>query len=203
MKTMQKNWIGRSEGASIMFSLENSPHLDKLEVFTTRPDTIFGMSFCAISPNHPLAKALAKNNESIKLFLDECNSLSTDQASLEKLEKKGVKTAVEIKHPFKNINVPLYIANFVLMEYGTGAIFGCPAHDQRDLEFALKYNLDVFPVVCPLDQDAATFLVKEEAYTGHGKIINSDFLNGMSIEDAKEKVVSCLLYTSPSPRDNR
>ena len=192
VKTMQKNWIGRSEGASITFSLENSPHLDKLEVFTTRPDTIFGMSFCAISPNHPLAKALAKNNESIKLFLDECNSLSFDQASLEKLEKKGVKTAIEIKHPFKNINVPLYIANFVLMEYGTGAIFGCPAHDQRDLEFALKYNLDVFPVVCPLDQDAATFLVKEEAYTGHGKIINSDFLDGMNIEDAKEKVVSML-----------
>ena len=192
VKTMQKNWIGRSEGASIMFKLENSPHLDKLEVFTTRPDTIFGMSFCAISPNHPLAKTLAKDNENIKLFLQECNSLSTDQASLEKLEKKGVKTAVEIKHPFKNINVPLYIANFVLMEYGTGAIFGCPAHDQRDLEFALKYNLDVFPVVCPLDQDAATFLVKEEAYTGHGKIINSDFLDGMNIEDAKEKVVSML-----------
>ncbi len=192
VKTMQKNWIGRSEGASILFSLENSPDLDKLEVFTTRPDTIFGMSFCAISPNHPLAKALAKNNKSIKLFLDECNSMSTDQASLEKLEKKGVKTAIEIKHPFKNINVPLYIANFVLMEYGTGAIFGCPAHDQRDLEFALKYNLDVFPVVCPLDQNAATFLVKEEAYTGNGKIINSDFLNGLSIEDAKEKVVSLL-----------
>ena len=139
-----------------------------------------------------LGKGLAKNNESIKLFLDECNSLSTDQASLEKLEKKGVKTAIEIKHPFKNISVPLYIANFVLMEYGTGAIFGCPAHDQRDLEFALKYNLDVLPVVCPLDQDAATFLIKEEAYTGHGKIINSDFLNGMNIGDAKEKVISML-----------
>ena len=101
VKTMQKNWIGRSEGAYIMFSLENSPHLDKLEVFTTRPDTIFGMSFCAISPDHPLAKALSKDNEKIRLFLEECNSLSTDQASLEKLEKKGVKTSIEIKHPLK------------------------------------------------------------------------------------------------------
>ena len=192
VKTMQKNWIGRSEGASITFSLENSPHLDKLEVFTTRPDTIFGMSFCAISPNHPLAMALARDHENIKLFLQECNSLSTDQASLEKLEKKGVKTTIEIKHPFKNGTTPLYIANFVLMEYGSGAIFGCPAHDQRDLEFALKYNLDVIPVVCPHDQDASKFIVEKEAYTGDGKIINSDFLDGLTIEDAKKKVIDLL-----------
>ena len=192
VKTMQKNWIGKSEGASITFNLENSHDLDKLEVFTTRPDTIFGMSFCAISPNHPLAKELAKNNEKIKLFLEECNASSTDQASLEKQEKKGIDTGIKIKHPFKKESVPLYIANFVLMDYGSGAIFGCPAHDQRDLEFALKYNLDVVPVVCPKDQDETTFLIKEEAYTGDGKIINSDFLNGMTIEDAKEKVISLL-----------
>ena len=192
VKTMQKNWIGRSEGASIMFSLENSPHLDKLEVFTTRPDTIFGMSFCAISPNHPLAKTLAKDDRKIEFFIEECNSFSTDQASLEKQEKKGIDSGVEIKHPFGRNNVPLYIANFVLMEYGTGAIFGCPAHDQRDLEFALKYNLDVLPVVCPQDQDPSVFAIREEAYTGDGKIINSDFLNGMTIDNAKEKVVSTL-----------
>ena len=192
VKTMQKNWIGRSEGASIMFSLENCPLLDKLEIFTTRPDTIFGMSFCAISPNHPLAKALAKDNKKIELFIEECNSLSTDQASLEKQEKKGINTLMKIKHPFKKSSVPLFIANFVLMEYGSGAIFGCPAHDQRDLDFAIKYNLDVLPVVCPQDQDGSTFVIGDEAYTGDGKIINSGFLNGMTIEEAKRKVVSFL-----------
>ncbi len=192
VKTMQKNWIGRSEGASVMFSLENCPHLDKLEVFTTRPDTIFGMSFCAISPNHPLAMALSKDNEKIELFIDECNSSSTDNASLAKQEKKGFDTGIKIKHPFGKSKVPLFIANFVLMEYGSGAIFGCPAHDQRDLEFALKYNLDVLPVVCPEDQDQSMFVIREAAYTGDGKIINSEFLNGMTIKDAKEKVISML-----------
>ena len=192
VKTMQKNWIGRSEGASIMFSLENCPHLDKLEVFTTRPDTIFGMSFCAISPNHPLAIALAKDNEKIELFIRECNSSSIDRASLDKQEKNGIDTQIKIKHPFGKSDVPLFIANFVLMEYGSGAIFGCPAHDQRDLEFALKYNLDVLPVVCPEDQDQSLFVIREAAYTGDGRIINSEFLNGMTIRDAKEKVISML-----------
>ncbi len=192
VKAMQKNWIGRSEGASLTFYLENSPNVDKLEVFTTRPDTIFGMSFCAISPNHPLAKTLAEKSKKIELFIEECNVSSTDQASLEKQEKRGVDTGIKIKHPFKSGNIPLYIANFVLMEYGSGAIFGCPAHDQRDLEFALKYNLDVIPVVCPLDQDDRTFEIKKTAYIGDGKIINSEFLNGMSIEDAKEKVISIM-----------
>ncbi|MDC3169895.1 leucine--tRNA ligase [Paracoccaceae bacterium] len=192
VKAMQKNWIGRSEGASITFSLENSPNVDTLEVFTTRPDTIFGMSFGAISPNHPLAVALANDDKNIQRFVEECNLSSTDQASLEKQEKKGVETSIKIKHPFKKSNVPLYIANFVLMEYGTGAIFGCPAHDQRDLEFALKYKLDVFPVVCPQDQDPSMFVIKDEAYTGVGQIINSEFLDGMTIEDAKDKVISKL-----------
>ena len=192
VKAMQKNWIGRSEGASITFSLENSPHVDTLEVFTTRPDTIFGMSFCAISPNHPLAETLANNDKNIQLFIEECNLSSTDQASLEKQEKKGIETNIEVKHPFKKSSVPLYIANFVLMEYGTGAIFGCPAHDQRDLEFALKYKLDVFPVVCPQGKEASTFVIEKEAYSGDGKIINSEFLDGMTIEDAKNKVISRL-----------
>ena len=192
VKIMQKNWIGKSTGASIIFSLENSPHTDKLEVFTTRPDTIFGMSFCAISPNHPLAKTLAKDSEQIALFVEQCNSTTTGLASLEKQEKEGLDTGIKVKNPFKKGSVPLYIANFVLMEYGSGAIFGCPAHDQRDLEFALKYNLDVIPVVCPDDRDAATFMIEKEAFTGDGKIINSDFLNGLSIEDAKEKVIALL-----------
>ena len=192
VKIMQKNWIGRSEGASITFVLENSPHFENLEIFTTRPDTIFGMSFCAISANHPLAKTLAKDNKKIELFIEECNSSPTDQASLEKQEKRGIETTIKIKHPFKKESVPLYIANFVLMEYGTGAIFGCPAHDQRDLEFALKYKLGVFPVVCPQNKEPANFVIQDEAYTGDGKIINSDFLNGMTINDAKERVVSIL-----------
>ena len=192
VKTMQKNWIGRSEGASIVFSLENSPFSKDLEVFTTRPDTIFGMSFCAISPNHPLAKDIAETNKKIDLFIKECNSTSTDQASLDKAEKKGIDTGIRVKHPFSSKSSPLYIANFVLMEYGTGAIFGCPAHDQRDLEFAIKYNLDVLPVVCPSNQDASSFQINKEAYTGDGNIINSEFLDGLSIEDAKEKVISIL-----------
>ena len=192
VKTMQKNWIGKSEGALITFNLENSHNLDKLEVFTTRPDTIFGMSFCAISPNHPLAKEIGQSCGNVRLFIEECNASSTDHASLEKQEKKGIDTQIKVTHPFNEKSVPLYIANFVLMDYGSGAIFGCPAHDQRDLEFALKYNLDVVPVVCPDDQDETTFRVKEEAYIGDGKIINSAFLNGMSIEDAKETVISML-----------
>jgi leucyl-tRNA synthetase len=192
VKIMQKNWIGRSEGASITFKIENSKHANELEVFTTRPDTIFGMSFCAISPNHALSKALAKDNEQIQSFVDECNFSSTDQASLEKEEKKGINTEITVKHPFGGKTVPLYIANFVLMEYGSGAIFGCPAHDQRDLDFARKYDLDVLPVVCPRDKDKNNFIIKNEAFTGEGSIINSDFLDGLSIEDAKEKVINRL-----------
>jgi len=192
VKTMQKNWIGKSEGASITFYLENSNITDRLEVFTTRPDTIFGMSFCAISPNHPLARELEKNNKKIQLFIDKCNTSSTDHASLEKQEKEGIDTGIKIRHPFKDECLPLYIANFVLMDYGSGAIFGCPAHDQRDLEFALKYNLNIVPVVCPQDQNEAKFCIKEEAYTRDGKIINSEFLNGLTIEEAKEKVISLL-----------
>ena len=123
---MQSNWIGRSEGATITYYLENCSIADTLEVFTTRPDTIFGMSFCAISANHPLAKGLGKNNNEIKRFREKFNSTAIDNATLEKAEKIGVDTGVKVKHPFINKTVPLFVANFVLMEYGTGAIFGCP-----------------------------------------------------------------------------
>ena len=192
VKTMQRNWIGKSVGALIRFSLVNCSIMDKLEVFTTRPDTIFGMSFCAISPNHPLAKELGKNNAKVKIFAEEFNSMSTDTATIEKAEKKGVDTGIRVKHPFIEKTVPLFIANFVLMEYGSGAIFGCPAHDQRDLDFAIKYKLEVLPVVCPEDHDASTLKIKHEAYIGDGKIINSDFLNGLSIDEAKSKVIKLL-----------
>ena len=192
VKTMQQNWIGKSVGASIRFSLENCSLMSDLEVFTTRPDTIFGMSFCAISPNHPLAEKLGESDAKIKHFANECNSASTDTATIEKAEKTGVDTGIRVKHPFINKSVPLFIANFVLMEYGSGAIFGCPAHDQRDLDFAMKYNLEILPVVCPENQDALKFKVDSKAYIGEGKIINSDFLNGLSIDDAKSKVIKLL-----------
>ena len=192
VKTMQRNWIGKSVGASIVFALEKCTFTDKLEVFTTRPDTIFGMSFCAISPNHSLAKTLGKKNTAIKRFIEEFNTTNIDNATLEKAEKKGVDTGITVKHPFNDKSVPLFIANFVLMEYGSGAIFGCPAHDQRDLEFAIKYNLEVLPVVCPDGKTAENFVVEEQAYVGDGKMINSDFLNGLSIESAKSKVIDLL-----------
>ncbi|GIR96087.1 MAG: leucine--tRNA ligase [Paracoccaceae bacterium] len=192
VKTMQRNWIGKSVGASIIFELEKCSFTDKLEVFTTRPDTIFGMSFCAISPNHPLAKNLGKTNSAIKQFIEEFNSTNTDNATLEKAEKKGVDTGIIVKHPFNDKRVPLFIANFVLMEYGSGAIFGCPAHDQRDLEFAIKYDLEILPVVCPANKKPENFVIEDQAYIGDGKIINSDFLNGLSIESAKSKVIDLL-----------
>ena len=129
--------------------IRDSSFTDKLEVFTTRPDTIFGMSFCAISPNHPLANNLGKTNSAIKQFIEEFNSTNLDNATLEKAEKKGVDTGIIVKHPFNDKTVPLFIANFVLMEYGSGAIFGCPAHDQRDLEFAIKYGLSLIHISEP------------------------------------------------------
>ena len=192
VKTMQRNWIGKSTGASIKFALKNCAFTDNLEVFTTRPDTIFGMSFCAISPNHPIANYLAKKNTVIKRFIEEFNSTNTDNASLEKAEKKGVDTGIIVKHPFNDKTVPLFIANFVLMEYGSGAIFGCPAHDKRDLEFAIKYGLEVLPVVCPANKNADSFVIEDQAYVGDGKIINSNFLNGLSIETAKSRVIDLL-----------
>ncbi len=192
VKTMQRNWIGESFGASINFELEKCSFTDRLEVFTTRPDTIFGMSFCAISPNHPIAKSLGGNDKKIKNFIEEVNSSSTDTATLEKAEKKGVDTGIAVKHPFENRTVPLYVANFVLMEYGSGAIFGCPAHDQRDLEFAIKYGLEILPVVCPVNENPDNFVVENKAFVGDGKIVNSDFLNGLSIEAAKKRVISLL-----------
>ena len=192
VKTMQRNWIGKSTGASIKFALKNCAFTDNLEVFTTRPDTIFGMSFCAISPNHPLAKNLGEKNTVIKRFIEEFNSTNTDNASLEKAEKKGVDTGIIIKHPFNDKTVPLFIANFVLMEYGSGAIFGCPAHDQRDLEFAIKYGLEVLPVVCPANKNPDSFVIEDQAYVGDGEMINSNFLNGLSIETAKSRVIDLL-----------
>ena len=191
VRLMQEKWIGRSTGARMIFDL--AERSDRLEVFTTRPDTIFGASFCAIAANHPLALALAESDPDLAEFIAACGRLGTSEAAIETAEKEGYDTGVRAIHPFvANQRLPVYVANFVLMEYGTGAIFGCPAHDQRDLDFARKYGLPVVPVVAPADVDPAAFVVENEAYTGPGRLVNSDFLDGMAIEDAKTEIAGCL-----------
>ncbi len=190
VRLMQRNWIGRSEGLRLRFQF-TAPSPDgetTLEVFTTRPDTIYGASFMAISPGHPLAAAIAQNSPEAAAFIAECQRMGTSAADIERAEKKGYLTGMRVAHPFdETATLPVYIANFVLMEYGTGAIFGCPAHDQRDLDFARKYELPVTPVVRPRDA-GDDFTVGTEAYTGDGVIFNSEFLNGLSIPEAKAEV---------------
>ncbi len=189
VRTMQKNWIGKSHGLQFNFNTIGAPEgFEKLEVYTTRPDTLFGASFAAISCDHPLAKALEADPK-IAAFNEECRQLGTTEEALETAEKKGYDTGLKVTHPFEaGWELPVYIANFVLMGYGTGAIFGCPAHDQRDLDFARKYDLVVTPVVCDEAQDPDTFAIGSEAYVGPGRIINSRFLDSMSVEDAKLEV---------------
>src|SRR5690606_5705288 len=185
-RLMQENWIGRSEGARVRFRLSGRD--DRLEVFTTRPDTLFGASFCAIAPDHPLATKLAAKDPKLAAFIAECQRLGTSEAAIETAEKKGYDTGLKARHPFlDDVELPVYVANFVLMEYGTGAIFGCPAHDQRDLEFARKYDRPVIPVVLPPKADAASFEVGDEAYTQDGTLFNSGFLDGLPVEEAKRK----------------
>ncbi len=187
VRLMQANWIGRSEGMRIFFEIDGRD--ERLEVFTTRPDTIFGMSFCALSPNHPLARSLAEDDPELAAFIAECNALGTSEEAIERAEKKGYRTALTVRHPFrKDVRVPVFVANFVLMEYGTGAIFGCPAHDQRDLDFARKYGLPVVPVVAPKGTAAADMTIGDTAYTGDGVAINSDFLDGLAVAEAKAAV---------------
>jgi leucyl-tRNA synthetase len=188
VRLMQENWIGKSTGAQIFFEIENSS--EKIEVFTTRPDTIFGASFIGISAGHKIAEELGKNNPEAQKFVAECLRETATQEAIDKAEKKGFDTGLKVKHPFDdNKLLPVYIANFVLMDYGTGAVFACPAHDQRDLDFAKKYNLSITTVVSP---DGKNFEVGAEAYTKDGKMINSDFLNGLSTIEAKKIVIKKL-----------
>ncbi len=184
VRIMQDRWIGKSYGA--ILQLEINGQKEKLEIYTTRPDTLFGMSFCAISPNHPLAQQLAASKPPLVAFIAECNQLGTSEEAIEKAEKKGFDTGLTIVHPFDKREVPLYVANFVLMDYGTGAIFGCPAHDQRDFEFATKYKLPILPVVQGKEPISTPLT---ESYPGEGVLINSDFLNSLSVEDAKKKII--------------
>ena len=190
VRLMQQNWIGRSEGLSLSFALAGRD--DGLEIYTTRPDTLFGASFMALSPDHPLATEIAADNPSAAGFIEECRRSGTTEEAIETAEKKGFDTGLRAKHPFGKEDLPVYIANFVLMEYGTGAIFGCPAHDQRDLDFARKYGLPVVPVVGPKGVDPATIEIGTEAYTGDGLLINSDFLDGMDVPSAKDEVAGRL-----------
>ncbi len=197
VRTMQANWIGRSEGLQMMFEWTTEvPFFNNngIDIFTTRPDTLFGASFIALSPDHPLTLEMAEKNPDITAFRAECAKVGTSEADIEKAPKMGFDTGYEVKHPFiAGKTLPVYIANFVLMGYGTGAIFACPAHDQRDFDFARKYDLPILPVVKPSDKDAASAawvssgqgVDMDAAYTGPGTIMNSDFLNGMEIDEAK------------------
>ncbi len=196
VKLMQKNWIGRSEGLLVRFALDaaTTPNGEsELEIFTTRPDTLFGAKFMALAPDHPLATAAAAKNEKLAAFIEQCRHMGTSQAAIDTAEKMGFDTGIKSVHPFDpNWKLPVYVANFILMDYGTGAIFGCPAHDQRDLDFVNKYGLGNTPVVLPPGQDPKTFIITDTAYDGDGTMINSRFLDGMSIEAAKEEVAKRL-----------
>jgi leucyl-tRNA synthetase len=198
VRLMQTNWIGRSEGARVFWPLINKDGAargESLEVFTTRPDTLFGASFCAISPQHPLAATLAEKDAVLSEFIAECSRAGTSTATIEAAEKKGHDTGLKAAHPFvAGLTVPVYVANFVLMEYGAGAIFGCPGHDARDMEFARKYGLKVRCVVAPKGEDAKAFAAKietgNEAFSDDGVAINSEFLNGLSVNDAKSRAIA-------------
>ncbi len=190
VRTMQKNWIGKSYGCEVDFEILSDISQfngKKIKIFTTRPDTIFGATFCALSPFHPLIEELIKEEKNIESQVNEMRAQKINEESIAKNEKLGIQTSLNIKHPFiKGKSLPVFIANFILMDYGSGAIYGCPAHDQRDLDFANKYNLEVIQVIEPEDQ---TTFDKKNAFVGNGKLINSDFLNGLSIEEAKKNIM--------------
>jgi len=192
VRLMQKNWIGRSEGLLVRFALDEAtvPNGEtELEVFTTRPDTLFGAKFMAVAPDHPLAAAAAKHNPALAKFIEQCRHRGTSQAEIETADKLGFDTGIRARHPFDSSwLLPVYVANFIVMEYGTGAIFGCPAHDQRDLDFVNKYDLGNVPVVCPPGVDPKNFVITDTAYEGDGVLINSRFLDGLTSAQAKEEV---------------
>jgi leucyl-tRNA synthetase len=191
VKLMQANWIGRSKGLKMHFQLaEPVADTASIEVYTTRPDTLYGASFVAIAADHPLALALAEKDERLAAFAEECRHTGTATADIETAEKKGFDTGLSVGHPFNAAwKLPVFVANFVLMDYGTGAVFGCPAHDQRDLDFARKYALPVKRVVAPSPGEAEA-PIHDEAYTGPGKLVHSGFLDGMTVEDGKAAAIA-------------
>jgi leucyl-tRNA synthetase len=188
VKLMQQNWIGKSVGCEIDFKIFDRE--EKIKVFTTRPDTIFGVSFLAVSIDHPICKEL-KTKESFLKFKKDCLKVGTTEEALAGAEKNGYKTSLFVEHPFiKNKKIPVFVANFVLMDYGTGAIFGCPAHDQRDLDFSKKYGLEIIEVVAENKNILKNFDKLKEAYVSNGTLVNSEFLNGLDVENAKEKIIN-------------
>ncbi|WP_313802737.1 leucine--tRNA ligase [Sphingobium sp.] len=188
VRLMQENWIGKSVGLQFRFKLDAPVgDIDELEVFSTRPDTVFGASFAAIAADHPIALALAEKDAALHAFADECRQTGTAAAEIETQEKKGYDTGLSVIHPFTGAKLPLFVANFVLMDYGTGAVMAVPGHDQRDLDFARKYMLAVERVVAAEGDETRS--IGEEAYVGPGKLVNSDFLNGLAVEDAKAEVI--------------
>jgi leucyl-tRNA synthetase len=194
VRAMQENWIGYSTGARLRFPLA-APEagIREIEVYTTRPDTLFGMSFLAVAPEHPLADAVGRRDPAAAAFIAECRRLGTSEAVIEAAEKRGYDTGLRVAHPFiAGATFPVWIANFVLMEYGTGAVFGCPAHDQRDLEFARAYGLTVTPVVLPPGADPARFAIGDTAYTGPGTAYHSAFLDGLDVASAKAAAIAAL-----------
>ena len=191
VRLMQENWIGRSRGLQMTWAWTGQAPAaapNGLEIYTTRPDTLFGASFMGLAPDHPISKDLAAANPDGAAFVAECRKGGASQADIEQAEKIGFDTGLKVRHPFTGAEVPVWIANFILSEYGTGAIFGCPAHDQRDFEFASKYGLPILPVVKP-EGAGDDFDVGEEAYTGPGAIFRSDFLDGLDIEAAKAEAI--------------
>jgi len=190
VKLMQKNWIGKSTGCEINFQILDQKEV--IKIFTTRPDTIFGASFIAVSIDHPICKKLEEENDYL-IFKKECLKTGTTEESLAGVEKKGYNTGLFVQHPFiENKKIPVFAANFVLMDYGTGAVFGCPAHDQRDLDFAKKYNLEITEVVAENTKLRKKFSELNEAYTSDGVMINSDFLNGLNIASAQKKIIETI-----------
>ena len=200
VRLMQANWIGKSRGARVFWGLTDSAGTalsdksrGKLEIFTTRPDTLYGASFAALSVDHPITVELAAKDPGLQRFIEECRKTGTAAAEIETAEKQGYKLPLLASHPLiPGRTIPVYAANFVLMEYGTGAIFGCPGHDERDHEFATKYGLPILPVVMPADADPATFSVVDKPFVEDGVIINSDFLNGLGVDDAIARVIARL-----------
>jgi leucyl-tRNA synthetase len=188
VRLMQENWIGRSQGLKCRFKYPSSS--DGIDVFTTRPDTMFGASFVAIAADHPVAQKLAANAPELQAFIEECRKGGTTAADIETAEKKGFNTGLTVEHPLDpSWHLPVYVANFVLMDYGTGAVFGCPAHDQRDLDFARKYDLPVTRVVADGEEADSNFK-GDVAFTGPGKIVNSHWMDGMTIDQAKADVIA-------------
>ena len=194
VRLMQENWIGKSKGLRLRWRFSGKApggFQDGLEVYTTRPDTLYGASFVAVAPDHPLASEIAARDPSAAAFIEQCRRGGVSEAEIEAGEKLGYDTALEVEHPFDPAwKLPVWIANFILMDYGTGAIFGCPAHDQRDLDFARKYRLPVRPVVLPPGADPLVFALADEAYVGPGRIYNSGFMDGMEVEQAKAAAIA-------------